>query len=336
MLTPPPCDAPPSSRTDGPDELSRGDLAQLDVLRGVCLENVWGLLACCRLRSLAEGDCLLAAGHENHTLYMVLQGRFSVHLDAEMTEPVAFLMAGETVGELSVLDESPATAFVLAAEPSRVLAVDEETFWRMVAASHEFASNLLVLLAQRLRANNTSLSNAARVHRRLEREAMVDGLTGLHNRRWLDDRLPRLVQRCVRSRAPLSLLLIDIDHFKRFNDDFGHIAGDHVLSAVAQAMQRSVRPTDLVARYGGEEIVVILPDTPMDGARNAAERLRRQIECLVTVGPDERRLPPITITLGAALLRDDDTAKSLVDRADAAMYRGKRAGRNRVMDDEDV
>lgn len=311
-------------------EVARIELAGLHVLHGVCLDGIWALLADCCLRLLAVGECLLSAGQENRTLYMVLSGRLSVHLDAPTSEPVAFLAAGQTVGELSVIDESPATAFVLAAEPSRLLAVDEETFWRLVAASHEFACNLLVLLAQRMRANNTSLSNAARMHRQLERDATVDGLTGLHNRRWLDDRLPRLVQRCARSEAVLSILLIDIDHFKRFNDDFGHIAGDIVLSAVAAAIQRSLRPTDLAARYGGEEMVVLLPDTPMEGAVPAAQRIRQQIEALRVIGPDGRVLPTVTITLGAAVLSQGDTSESLVARADAALYRGKRAGRNRV------
>jgi diguanylate cyclase (GGDEF)-like protein len=318
---------PPSPAAE---ELRRDELAGLHLLEGVSLDGVWGLLAWCGVRTLVKGEVLLSAGQDNRTMYIILSGHFRVHLDSLTAEPVASLTAGQTVGELSVLDESPATAFVVAAEPSRVLAVDEETFWRLVAASHELAANLLVLLARRLRANNTTLSNATQAQRRLEREATVDALTGLNNRRWLDDRLPRLVRRCARSSSPVALLLIDIDHFKRFNDELGHLAGDQVLAAVAAAILRSVRPTDLAARYGGEEMVVILPDTSMDGALHAAERLRDHVEALRVVGPDGRALPPVTVTVGAAVLGEGDSADSLVARADAAMYRGKRAGRNRV------
>lgn len=311
-------------------ELTREDLATLHVLRNVCLDSVWGLLACCHVRELQRGDTLLEAGQANDTMYMVLSGRLSVHLDHPGSDAVAHLDSGQTVGELSVIDGSKATAFVLAAEPARLLAVDEETFWRLVAASHEFATNLLVLLAQRMRANNATLSSAEKIRRQLERDATVDGLTGLYNRRWLDERLPRLVGRFQRSEEPLALLMVDIDHFKRFNDEFGHLAGDQVLRSVAQTIQKDLRPTDLAARYGGEEMAVLLPDTTLEGARCAAERLRQKVSSTSVSGPDGTTLPTVTISIGMASLQRDDTTQTLVDRADSALYRAKGKGRNRV------
>src|SRR5437899_11010014 len=107
-----------------------------------------------------------------------------------------------------------------------------------------------------MRANNSAICEGARERRRLVRDAMVDGLTGLYNRRWLDQRLPRLVERYARSGEPLSMAMIDVDHFKSFNDTYGHAAGDRVLAGVAEVIASCLRPTDLAGRYGGEGVVV--------------------------------------------------------------------------------
>ncbi len=320
-----------SPETGSEQELTRADVAGLHVLRNVCIDDVWGLLACCSVRVLEPGEVLIEAGQDNDTMYMVLSGSLSVHLDHPRAEPVAHVDTGQTVGELSVIDGSRATAYVRAASVVRLLAVDEQTFWRLVMASHDFAANLLVLLARRMRANNASLSTAEKLRKQLEREATMDGLTGLYNRRWLEERLPRLVARFQRSLEPLSVVMIDIDHFKQVNDRFGHVAGDQVLRAVAQAIQRDVRPTDLAARYGGEEMVVLLPDTGLEGARCAAERLRAKVSSLHIEASEGVPLPTVTISLGISTLEAGDSAQSIVDRADAALYRAKREGRNRVV-----
>jgi len=203
------------------------ELAALDVFQGVDLGSISDLLAHCPLVSLEPEDILLRAGQHHGILYLVLSGRLSVHLDGPSTDRVATIEAGHTVGELSVLDESPASAFVIAETPVRLLAVNEIAFWRMVNVSHDFAINLLLLLVQRLRANNTAISDKVRQQRELQRRAILDALTGLYNRRWLDESLPRLISRYATSGRPLSLLMVDIDHFKKFNDTYGHVVGDH-------------------------------------------------------------------------------------------------------------
>ncbi len=312
------------------DRCTPDELATLHILRRVSLESVQGLLEHCPIRTLERGETLLEAGQTNQTMFMLLSGRLSVHLDAQETAPVAFVERGQTVGEISVLDDSPVSAFVIAAQTTRLLAVDEDTFWRLTGASHEFAVNLLLLLAHRMRANNHAISAGDRLRRSLEREAMVDALTSLNNRRWLDARLPRLLRRYAFSGDPVSVAMVDVDHFKRFNDDYGHAAGDEVLVAVARAINSTLRPTDYAARYGGEEFVVILPDTDPDGAVVAAERLREVVARTAVVVGDGRKLPPVTLSLGVAGMTEGEESTSLLARADAALYRAKHRGRNRV------
>ncbi len=155
--------------------------------------------------------------------------------------------------------------------------------------------------------------------------ATTDGLTGLKNHRAFQERLAEEFSRADRYDAPLSLLLLDVDHFKQYNDAFGHPAGDDVLRRVARLLETSTRGLDQVARYGGEEFVVILPQTGADGARVIAERVR----AAVVSGPWDRR--PITVSIGVCTLTlGTPTPDALIASADAALYCSKAGGRNRV------
>lgn len=161
--------------------------------------------------------------------------------------------------------------------------------------------------------------------------AEVDGLTGISNRRHFQETLAREVERARETARPLALLLFDVDHFKRFNDTWGHPAGDAVLRHVAQTAARLLRRSDLVARYGGEEFVALLPGADRTAAAKVAENLRAEIE--KTPLPLGRPLPPggVTISLGvAAFPRDAPHVAGLISAADQALYRAKRSGRNRV------
>ena len=311
--------------------LDPNELRRLRVLEGVGLESVEGQLGRAAVRVLTPGEILLTMGQPAPgEMYMILSGRLSVHLDGgPQSDPVAHLAAGETVGELAMLDGSPTSAFVVAAEATRVLVVGHEVFWTLVDVSHDFTINLLLLLARRLRTNNSTVSDNIRLQREHKRDALVDAMTALHNRRWLDEALPRFVGRFARGSQRLAVLMIDVDHFKKYNDSFGHPAGDAVLVMVARVLRTGFRPTDQVARYGGEEFTVILPDTDDVGARVAAERVRKAVSAAKASSGD-RELPGVTVSIGGATFAAGDTAATLVQRADAALYASKQAGRDRV------
>ncbi|MCC7534841.1 MAG: GGDEF domain-containing protein [Deltaproteobacteria bacterium] len=313
------------------EPLSVALLAEFVMLEGVSLTARNDLIESARVRELAKGETLLRAGEPNEQMFLVLGGHLGVFLEGHEGEAVAMLGVGETVGELSLLDGSPVSATVIATETTRLLAIDEATFWRLTDASHAFAVNLLMRLAARLRANNAAVSKSVVERRRYERAAMFDGLTGIHNRRWLDETLHRLVKRQRLSGGHLSVALIDIDHFKQFNDRFGHAAGDHVLSTVASLLARNLRPTDLVARFGGEEFVILFPDTLIDDAVTAAERVRLAAAAERLKMPDGTDLPPVTISVGVAELGPSHDVTELLKIADLAMYSAKQSGRNRVV-----
>ena len=161
--------------------------------------------------------------------------------------------------------------------------------------------------------------------------AVIDALTGLHNRRYLDNHLGTLFGDEAARRAQLSVLILDIDHFKGINDSFGHEAGDEVLRGFAERVRQHTRPIDIVARYGGEEVVVILPEAGLGEAQGIAERIRERVEAVPFSVLGATRTVPVTVSIGVAVRRGEDLcAADMLRRADLALYRAKAAGRNRV------
>lgn len=215
---------------------------------------------------------------------------------------------GYAIGTLCVLDTKPGR---LTADQQRLLA--------------RLARQVMALIE--LRASEKTLADAVR---ELELLATTDELTGLHNRRSLLQRLRFETARAKRFRAPLSAVMIDLDHFKRINDEHGHAAGDLVLAGVGRLLRESVRVIDVAGRYGGEELCVILPNTPIEGAMKFAESLRAKIAA--QQHDNGKRVVPVTASLGVASfdhLQMAD-AEALLRQADAALYRAKHGGRNRV------
>ena len=163
----------------------------------------------------------------------------------------------------------------------------------------------------------------------LERLATTDGLTGLANRRRLFERLDQEVYRARRYGTALSVILLDIDHFKRVNDSWGHAAGDRVLREVAQETQQLLRKTDLAGRYGGEEFVLLLPETDLAEAMSLAHRLNRHI-ARTALALERGSSLSVTVSAGVATLFPDESGEALIQRADRALYRAKEMGRDRV------
>jgi len=174
-----------------------------------------------------------------------------------------------------------------------------------------------------------ALSNCLNI-KRLESDVAVDPLTGCYNRREFDRLIPHHIAGALRHHRAMSLIMFDIDHFKRVNDDFGHPAGDVVLTQVAAAVRNTVRKGDYLIRYGGEEFIVVLPETEMSRAMELADRLRRILENLAIRLPDGREIRK-TASFGVASLRKDWDAEQLVKEADRMLYRAKAMGRNMVM-----
>ena len=174
----------------------------------------------------------------------------------------------------------------------------------------------------------SGLDAEAKYHEEIYRMTIVDGLTQIHNKRYLFEALDKELIRARRYDRQLSLLIFDIDFFKSINDQYGHLAGDHVLRELARIVQERIRRDEVFARYGGEEFVIVLPETPLAGGVALAENLRGRVETHAFAFQGERI--PVTISVGCAMLGEEKTAAELIQRADDKLYEAKRGGRNRV------
>ncbi len=192
-------------------------------------------------------------------------------------------------------------------------------------------------LQHKLKETTTALEVLKKDFEQVKTEAFVDFLTGVPNRKAFDDTLTICTSEAISDRKDLSLLLIDIDHFKRFNDEHGHLIGDKVLKFVAQKIKEIVRGRDFLARFGGEEFAVILPQTPLSGAKVVAESIRSFFaESTLKAVVTSKNLGTITVSIGVACYRPGEPSKKFINRSDQALYFAKNSGRNRVATESDV
>jgi len=187
-------------------------------------------------------------------------------------------------------------------------------------------------LEDKLAASRDDIASLRRDLDDVRRESLLDPLTKIANRKSFDEGLEKAIAQAEGSDEPLCLMIIDIDHFKSFNDTYGHQTGDQVLRLVAMTLKSNIKGKDLAARYGGEEFVAILPATDLDGALLVAETIRRAVQAkeLLKRSTNEK-LGRITASFGVAAWRRGDTAAALIERADRCLYAAKHAGRNRVI-----
>jgi diguanylate cyclase len=167
-------------------------------------------------------------------------------------------------------------------------------------------------------------------------ESLTDPMTGLANRKFFNESLDKAMTEAAARGEPLSLMMIDIDHFKTFNDTYGHLTGDQVLRLVATSVKQNIKGQDIAARYGGEEFVVVLPNTVLRSGLTVADHIRRvAMSKELMKRSTGQHLGRITVSIGVAALHKGDTALSLIERADVCLYAAKHNGRNRVICETD-
>jgi diguanylate cyclase (GGDEF)-like protein len=237
---------------------------------------------------------------------------------------------GASLGQLVYADEV-LIQFGETAGPERLefpLSAGRENFGSLMLSGEEFSSEQRETAGWLVGHAVIALGNAQR-HRTVEQQALVDGLTGLANRRLGTAALEKELARAQRFGEPLSLVLTDIDDFKRINDRWGHPTGDEVLKVFADVLRASVREIDLAGRWGGEEFALLLPGTDLEGAREVAERVRRKLARTKFLAPDGERIR-VTASFGVAAFPEAPSQDQLVAASDGALYDAKRTGKNRV------
>ncbi len=312
--------------------VTKSELASSVLLKEVELDPLLDLLQEGELRSLEEGEVLIEVRESNRTLYLILSGRLTIQLQPELN-PIAVLGPGDVVGELSFIDGQLTTAYAVAGVPTRVLALNEQIMTSLLETSPDVARNLLFVLARRVRhLTNQELrrEHANYAVRQYAQDVIIDSLTGLYNRRWLDSMLVRELNRSDRDGRPLSLLLIGIDDFKQQTEKEGRLAGESVLNAIAAVLQATTRPGEMLARYGRDEFMTVLPDTDVAKGHEIGERLRKAIHQAQVPTSNGDATSPMTVSIGVAERIDADTAEALISAVDGALYDAREDGGNQV------
>lgn len=310
-------------------------LERLQLFRNVEIDSLSNCIARCTFREMEKGEQLLSPEEENTNVYLMISGRMVVYLDLDEATPLTLVEPGECVGEMSIIEGKNPSAYVIASETSQIMQIPQDVLWEMINTSHQVTRNMLHIMSLRVRFSNVVIADSLGTQKECMRHATIDALTGLHNRRWMDSMFEQEFIHAKREKLSLSLLMLDIDHFKSYNDEYGHISGDRVLSAVADALRGGLRPNDMIARFGGEEFAIILPETNLDAAIDLANGLRKRVELAKVKNDKGELLPRVTISIGVSAIgevgrENEDTLIELIAASDEALYRAKKGGRNCV------
>lgn len=321
-----------SDQNDASNGVTQRELASSILLKEVELESLLELLQKGEVRTLEKDEVLIEAKESNRTIYLILSGRLTIQLQPELN-PIAVLGPGDVAGELSFIDGQLTTAYVVAGVPTRVLALEEQLMTSLLETSPDVARNLLFVLARRVRhLTNQELrrEHANYAVRQYAEDVIIDTLTGLYNRRWLDSILVRELNRSDRDGRPLALLLIGIDGFMTQTKKEGHLAGESVLNAIAAVLQATTRPGEMLARYGKDEFMTVLPDTDAATGKEIGDRLREAIHEAQVPTSNGDSPSPITVSIGVAERINGDTAEALISAVDEALYDAREGGGNQV------
>ncbi|MEI7843427.1 MAG: GGDEF domain-containing protein [Gallionellaceae bacterium] len=306
------------------------ELAETELFKGVNATILNSVVANAEPFDLPVGDLLLSPAIHNESIFILLSGKLGLHFESLDSPEIRELAQGVSVGEMSLIDGMPPSAYVVAKETCRIFPIKRDLLQHLIEEASPVADNLLKLLTRWMRDSTLRIVQDRAQIWELTNQANVDALTRLYNRRWLDNAFPRLLEQATKGEQPLCVLLIDVDHFKKYNDSQGHLGGDQALISMGEVLKNTVRPYDFSTRYGGEEFLVLLLNSNQDEGIAAAERIRKNAEKKIISSAEGAALPSITISIGLAISNEQSTPQSLIATADANLYRAKESGRNCV------
>jgi diguanylate cyclase (GGDEF)-like protein len=319
----------------------RDEATALLATAGICadldaeeLSRVSVLLTAVDIRA---GSWLFRQGDPGDRLYLVGTGRVSIlveRTDGELM-PLASFERGSFFGEMSIIDGEPRSAGCRAEVDSTLFALSRRKFFTLKREHPRSAYKIMrrMLLDAKARLSNTNgfLSELVQWGEEASRRAITDELTGLYNRRHLDSVLPSLVEAARSESKPLSLVMVDLDHFGSINEHYSQAKGDVVIKAVVEVFKSALRDRDIAARYGGDEFNILLPDTDEHDALYICNRICENVSALDVLHDAGGPITQVTTSQGVATFPENgDSAEALREAADAALYAAKEAGRNRV------
>jgi diguanylate cyclase (GGDEF)-like protein len=291
-----------------------------------------------RSRRVGAGEILFREGDEGSEMFIVRSGAVatSLNLPDGTERQIAMFREGNFFGEMSIFEKAARSATCTGAEDSTLICLHEDDFYRMIdeypGVATKIMFRMLNITAQRLRDTGEFLSDMVHWGEAARRRAITDELTGAYNRRFLDEAMPGNLERARVAGNPLSIVMVDLDYFREINENYGHETGDRCIVEVVRVFNRVLRESDILARFGGDEFTILMPEVPSGAALEMAERAREQVAQLDFLRQFNGKVTGITLSMGVASYPEDgDEALALKQAADRALYRAKESGRNRAV-----
>jgi diguanylate cyclase (GGDEF)-like protein len=287
---------------------------------------------------VGKDTVLCKEGDPGDQLYIVKKGTITstINLPDGKQRKIAQFSGGNFFGEMAIFENAPRSATCFAEEKSEVYSMHKDDFYKALESHPKIAITImykmLTIISQRLRNTGKFLSDMVRWGNEASKRAITDGLTGVYNRRYLDTAMNDLFRSAQNLRQPLSLLMIDLDYFREINEQYSSEVGNKALCEVAAVFTRVLKDASVVARYGGDEFTIILPNTSLKKACKTAETIRKTVTELTVLKDLKGKLTDISLSVGVAAFPENaNDLKQVKELADKALYRAKEQGRNRVV-----
>ncbi|TVR63058.1 MAG: GGDEF domain-containing protein [Spirochaetaceae bacterium] len=313
-------------------------LMEVDIFSDLTAEDAQAIAPLFKRRRFREGQIVIHHGEPGDCVFVIESGGVAVVVPtADGGETVlAEFPVGSTFGEMAVFENEPRSATCRTTLPTQLLVLKRDAFFRVERELPETAIKILYRVltnsTSRLQRTSEFLSDMVRFGEAARKRAITDDMTGLFNRRFLDDALPERISRARINREPVSLVMLDLDHFNSINDVFGQQIGDMVIKTVVPIFQSVFRDSDILSRYGGDEFTFILPCTEPEEAYTYCRAVCEAVYDLEILKPYNAEISHVTTSQGiAGFPAHSDDVAGLRDAADKALYAAKEAGRNRVV-----
>jgi len=286
---------------------------------------------------IKQDETLFREGDEGNELFVVRSGRvaISIALPDGTQRMLREFSAGEFFGEMSIFEKEPRSATCTAREASTLYALHERDFFKLIDMSPTTAIKIMYRMSGittgRLKNTSEFLTDLVRWGEKARKRAITDELTGVFNRHFLEKSIQNLFASVKKKKKSLSLVMVDLDNFRKINEYYGHETGDRIMLAVVEVFKKHLRKRDIIARYGGDEFTVVLPQTGLKEAEELAWKICREVRKLTILREIGGPIDMITTSQGIASYPENaKNIKDLRERADQALYRAKENGRNRV------
>lgn len=313
-------------------------LENVEIFSDLTVDELKRIARQLHVHTMEKNQVLFREGDSGSEMFIVESGKLGISVktedgsDLDITE----FGPGDFFGEMSVFEQEARSATCYTKSASRLLSLHDESLLNLIDKNPQTAMKIMqrMLTITRSRLDNTGsfLSDMVQWGEAARKRSITDELTGFYNRRYLDESLPSLVSNAEESNSPLAVCMLDLDHFRTINEEISHEVGDMAIQAAVGILEDVLLPTDIVVRYGGDEFVIIMPDTNVEDAESRAWKVCHGVAALDVLSGYECSIKRVTTSIGlAAVPGHGVTSKAVSEAADKALYQAKESGRNRVV-----